>query len=306
MSDSPALHEVAAGIHAWVQPDGSWWLNNAGVIHGGSSVVLVDTCATRRRTSRFLEAVAAATNGAHIDIAVNTHLHGDHTYGNALLPPTTTIVSHKLTRAGLLADFILKNTPPVWSPAPEWEISEIRAATVTFDSSMTVHAGDVAVSLEHPGYSAHTPGDAIAWVPSAKVLFTGDLIFHKVTPLVFMGSVSGALRSLEWLRGFEADHVVPGHGPLIDGSQFGEVLDTHVRYYKMVQATAAAGLDRGWTPLDAAKDCDLGEFAGLPDAERVVLNLHRAYAEATNTEMDLLASMTDAMTYNGGPLACAL
>lgn len=306
MSETPALHEVATGIHAWVQPDGSWWLNNAGVINGGSSVVLIDTCATRRRTSLFLEAVAAATGGAPITTAVNTHLHGDHTYGNALLPPSTTIVSHTLTRDGLLADFILRDTPPVWSPSPDWEISAIRAATVTFDSSITLHADEIAVSLEHPGYSAHTPGDAVAWVPSERVLFTGDLVFNQVTPLVFMGSVSGAVRAVEWLRTFPAAHVVPGHGPLVDGAAFAEVLDTQIRYYKVVQATAAAGLDRGWTPLEAAKDCDLGEFAELPDAERIVLNLHRAYAEATNTEMDLLASITDAVTYNGGPMRCAL
>ncbi|CAM4107920.1 MBL fold metallo-hydrolase [Kibdelosporangium persicum] len=302
----PALHEVAPGVHAWVQPDGSWWLNNAGVIHDGSSVIVVDTCATRRRTTLFLDAVAAATNGASIDLAVNTHLHGDHTYGNALLPASTTIVSQTKTREGLLADFILKHTPPVWDPAPNWEIADIRAATVTFDSSLTLYAGGTAVMLEHPGYSAHTPGDAVAWVPSAQVLFTGDLIFNQVTPLIFMGSLTGAQRSIEWLRTFEASHIVPGHGPLLAGADFTQVLDAHARYYKLVQATAAAGLDRGWTPLDAARDCDLGEFASLPDAERIVLNLHRAYAEATNTEMNLLAAMTDAMTYNGGPLHCAL
>ncbi|MCE7006263.1 MBL fold metallo-hydrolase [Kibdelosporangium philippinense] len=302
----PALQQVATGVYAWTQPDGSWWLNNAGAVHDGSSVVLVDTCATRRRTTLFLDAVAAATNGATIDLAVNTHLHGDHTYGNALLPDATVIVAQTQTRNGLLADFILKNTPPIWSPSPNWEISDIRAATVTFDSSITLHAGDVAISLQHPGYAAHTPGDAVAWVPSAEVLFTGDLVFNKVTPLVFMGSLSGALRSLDWLRTFPAARVVPGHGPLIDGAEFGEVLDTHARYYKMVQATAAAGLDRGWTPLEAAKDVDLGEFATLPDAERIVLNLHRAYSEATNTEMDLAASLADAVAYNGGPLHCAL
>jgi cyclase len=58
--------------------------------------------------------------------------------------------------------------------------------------------------------------------------------------------------------------------------------------------------------LEAAQQADLGEFAGLSDAERIVMNLHRAYADAQGTEMNLLASMTDAITYNGGPLHCAL
>jgi cyclase len=303
---SPALHPVAPGIHAWVQPDGSWWLNNAGVVHSGSDVILIDTCATRRRTALFLEAVAAATDRATVKLAVNTHLHGDHVYGNALLPDSTVIVSQTLTRDGILADFILANTPPIWSPTPDWGISAVRAPDVTFESATTLHAGDVAVSLQHPGYSAHTPGDAVAWVPSARVLFTGDLVFHQVTPLVFMGSVAGALQSLDWLRTFPAEHVVPGHGPLLAGSDFSSVLDAHARYYRFIQSTAASGIERGLTPLKAAQEADLGEFADLPDRERVVLNLHRAYAEATGTEMNLVASLTDAITYNGGPLHCAL
>jgi cyclase len=299
----PALHEMADGVHAWVQPDGSWWLNNAGAVHSGDEVMLVDTCATRARTQAFLDAVAAF---GPVRLAVNTHLHGDHVYGNALLPASTVIVSQAKTRTGILADFLLANTPPIWSPTPDWGISSVRAPDIAFDSSLTLHVGDIEVSLQHPGYDAHTPGDAVVWLPSAQVLFTGDLVFNEVTPLVFMGSVGGALRSVEWLRSFPAAHVVPGHGPIIAGSGFGPVLDAHVRYYKFIQATAAAGLDRGLSPLQAAVEADLGEFAAWPDQERIVLNLHRAYAEATAGEMDIFAAFSDAVTYNGGPLHCAL
>ena len=54
-------------MHAWVQPDGSWWVNNAGAVTGGNSVLVVDTCATADRTRRFLAAVWAAT---HIELTV--------------------------------------------------------------------------------------------------------------------------------------------------------------------------------------------------------------------------------------------
>lgn len=46
----------------------------------------------------------------------------------------------------------------------------------------------------------------------------------------------------------------------------------------------------------------LGEFAQWADAERVVLNLRRAYADAAGTGADLIAAFLDAMTYNGGPM----
>ena len=303
---SPGLHEVASGVYAWVQPDGSWWLNNAGAIHDSGEVVLVDTCANRHRTELFLAAVSAATGDAPIGMAINTHLHGDHVYGNALLPASTTIVAHALTREGILADFLLWDTPPIWSPTPDWGITAIRPPTAVMHDTMTVYAGAHEIHLHHPGHPAHTVGDIIAWLPATGVLFTGDLVFNQVTPMVLMGSLDGALRSVDWLRTFPAQHIVPGHGPLLTGAEFTDVLDTHARYYRFVQSVAIGGINRGLTPLQAAQECALGEFAHLPDPERIVLNLHRAYAESNNTEMNLTTALTDAMTYNNGPLHCAL
>src|ERR671911_1305602 len=123
---SAALHEVVDGVFAWVQPDGSWWINNSGAIaaigddgtHPGGTVI-VDTCATYDRTRRFLDAVGAAIPAAPIAMAVNTHQHGDHTYGNCLLPRESVIVGHEAMRAGLLADFIIDGCPPVWTPVPD-------------------------------------------------------------------------------------------------------------------------------------------------------------------------------------------
>ncbi|GAB3908771.1 MBL fold metallo-hydrolase [Kibdelosporangium lantanae] len=289
-----------------MQPDGSWWLNNAGAIHADGEVVLVDTCANRDRTTRFLAAVAEKTGDAPIRVALNTHLHGDHVYGNVLLPDTTVIVGHTNTRQGVLDDFLLRNTPPVWSPTPNWEITELRPPTLTFSSSVSVYAGTTEIVLRHPGYTAHTVGDVVAWLPDSGVLFTGDLVFNGVTPLVAMGSLTGAQRSVDWLRTFPVTHVVPGHGPLIPATIFPEVLDTHARYYQLVLDTARDGMTRGLSPLEAGLACDLGEFKDLPDQERMVLNLHRAYAEITETPMDLLKAMADAVTYNKGPLHCAL
>jgi cyclase len=297
---------VTDEVLAWVQPDGSWWINNAGVVLGGDGPVLVDTCATEPRTRRFLTAVASLCGGAPVRVAVNTHLHGDHTYGNSLLPDTTVIVGHQATRDGVLADFVLNNTPPIWSPSPQWGNLRLRPPTVVLTGELTVFAGNRPVEVRHPGFPAHTLGDVVAWLPDDGVLFTGDLIFHQVTPLVLMGSVDGALRSLDWLAAFGARHVVPGHGPLVGAGQLGQALDAHARYYRFVMATARDGMAAELTPLEAARRADLGEFAAWPDPERLVLNLHRAYAEATGGDVDILAAFTDAVAFHGGPLRCAV
>jgi cyclase len=300
------LVPVADGVFAWIQHDGSWWINNAGALVGDDGVVLIDTCATRRRTERFLAAVGRVSGDAPIRVAVNTHLHGDHTYGNALLPDSTVIIGHEETRVGLLADFLLTATPPVWSPTPNWEIAEVRPPTVVLRDELTLYQGKRRVEVRHPGYAAHTLGDVVAWLPEDGVLFSGDLLFHRITPLVMMGSVDGALRSLDWLAGFDAATVVPGHGGIITAAELPDVLAGLERYYRLIAEIARDGSAGGLSPLAAARACDLGEFADWPDAERVVLNLHRVYADAAGTPLDLMVAMSDAVTWHGGPLRCTV
>ncbi|MBB5136134.1 cyclase [Thermocatellispora tengchongensis] len=300
------LHDIVPGVFAWVQPDGTWWVNNAGAVVGDGEVFVIDTCASEARTRRFLNAVAEATGGAPVRMAVNTHQHGDHSYGNSLLPEETVIFGHVATRAALVADPYIDGCPPVWSPVPNWGNVTRRPPSAVFEDEMTVHLGERRIELRHPGHSAHTPGDVVAWLPEERVLFAGDLLFNGLTPMLLMGSVEGALRSLEWLADFEPEHVVPGHGPLASAGDLPEVLAAHERYYRFVLAVARKGREKGLAPLDAAREADLGEFAAWADAERLVLNLHRAYAEADGGEVNVIAAFADALTWHGGPLPTSL
>jgi cyclase len=302
MHDDGALAQIAAGAWAWTQGDGSWWINNAGLVAGDEGDILIDTCATEMRTRRFLDQVRAVRPDSSIRFAVNTHLHGDHTHGNSLLPASTSIVGHSQMRAGLARDTIIDRCPPFWSPVPDWGDVSKRLPSVTYDDRLVLHSGWTEVHVVHPGYAAHTPGDSVAFVPASSTLFTGDLLFHEVTPLVFMGSVDGALRSLDWIAEFDADVVVPGHGAVLQRRDVDAVLETHRRYYRLIQTAAREGVAAGISPLEAARRTELGDFAAFPDAERVVLNLHRAYVEITDWTFDLLAAFEDAVLYNGAPL----
>ena len=199
-------------------------------------------------------------------------------------------------------DPLIDGCPPAWDPVPDWGAVTRRVPTIVTRTDLTVHTGTRRIDLVHPGHAAHTGGDLVAWLPEERVLFSGDLLFHGLTPLAFAGSVEGALRSLEWIAGFGPDVVVPGHGPLAAAGDLPGVLGDHERYYRFVLDLAAEGRGNGLGPLEVARAADLGEFADWPDAERVVLNLHRAYADAEDRPMDLLAAVVDAMAWNGGPL----
>jgi cyclase len=90
-----------------------------------------------------------------------------------------------------------------------------------------------------------------------------------------------------------------------DSSAIGEVED----YLRFVQDTAARGKAAGLHPLELARQTDLGRFARLTDAERIVGNLYRAYAELDGAEpgapIDTPAALRDMVAFNGGlPLRC--
>ena len=68
----PEVHEVSAGIYAYVQPDGTWWINNTGFLTGPQGVISIDTCSTQRRTQAHLEAIAVVTPDP-VRTVVNTH-----------------------------------------------------------------------------------------------------------------------------------------------------------------------------------------------------------------------------------------
>lgn len=289
-------------MHAWVQPDGTWWVNNAGAVAGVDQVLVVDTCATTVRTRRFLDTLAAQTGGLPVRLAVNTHKHGDHTYGNSQLPESTVLIGHERMRSELAVDPLFDSCPPVWQPVPQWGSTQRRLPDVTVQERATIHLADRTVELLHPGEPAHTTGDLMVWLPADSVLFSGDLVFAGLTPLVVMGAVSGALRALDRIAALSPEHLVPGHGPVLAGEQIGPVLGAHRRYYELVLDTAETARQAGRTPLQAARECDLGEFEGWPDSERLVMNLHRAYADAEGRDVDLAAAMIDAVTYLGHPM----
>jgi cyclase len=233
---------------------------------------------------------------------VNTHHHGDHTNGNCLLPGAT-VVGHERCREGVLASPI-GAVGALFDPV-EWGHLSLNPPFVTFRDRVDMYVDDLRVELHSIGIPAHTNGDIVAWVPERSVLFAGDVVFNGGTPFVVMGSVAGSLEAVERVRSFGAATIVPGHGGVCGP----EVLDGIASYLRFVQDVARSARDAGLTPLEAARSADLGEFAELLDAERLVGNLHRACAELDGAEpgapIDILAAFTDMIAFNGGkPLRC--
>src|SRR3984885_8215304 len=268
----PELLELAPHVYMYHQPDGSWWINNTGFMVGERSVVSIDACSTQRRTRAYLDAIASVTP-APVTTLVNTHHHGDHTYGNSEFGDVT-IIGHERCRAEVISAGLLGNTG-IWEPV-DWGELRLAPPTVTFADRLRVWSDDAPVEVSYVGQPAHTSNDCLVWLPEQQVLFCGDLLFNGGTPFLLMGSVSGALEVLTTvLAPIEARVIVPGHGEPCGRDLIGTVAG----YLRFVLETARQGLAAGLSPLAVARETDLGQYAGWLDSERIVGNLHRAYCD---------------------------
>lgn len=299
---SPVLREISDGIHAYIQPDGSWFINNTGLLVGRAGATSIDACSTERRTRDYLDAVGRVAD-VPVRTLVNTHHHGDHTYGNYLLPGAT-IVGHERTREEVLAA-----GPPNWRGVftdVDWGGIELAPPSLTFTDGVTLWLDELRCDVRHVGTAAHTTNDSIVWIPDRSVLFAGDLLFNGGTPFVVMGSLAGSIRVCERvLTPLGAETIVPGHGEVCGPG----VIDDVLGYLRFVSDTARSAREAGLLPLEAARETDLGAYADWLDAERLVANLHRAYAELDGAEpgdpIDLATAIGDMITYNGGqPIRC--
>jgi glyoxylase-like metal-dependent hydrolase (beta-lactamase superfamily II) len=278
------LHEVADGVHAWLLPDGSWGWSNAGLVVADGESLLVDTLFDLHLTGEMLAAMAPITGAAPIAALVNTHANGDHCYGNDAVGAPTVIASAAAARemdevppalmAGLVASApAIDPLLGAWIDAAfgpfDFSGPPPRPPDTTFEGALSIEVGGREVRAIQVG-PAHTAGDVVVHVPDAGVVLTGDIVFHRGTPIMWAGPIDGWLAACDTILELGPTTVVPGHGAVTDASG---VLDAR-RYLAFVRDELTARFEAGMGYLEAARDVELGEWAELSDPGRIVVTAH--------------------------------
>ncbi|HEY7968070.1 MAG TPA: MBL fold metallo-hydrolase [Solirubrobacteraceae bacterium] len=283
------LHELGDGLCAYLQPEGGWGLSNAGLISAPGASLLVDTLYDLRRTAAMLESMAPRLAASPLRAAFNTHGDPDHCFGNQLLPADATVIATRgaadamARRSAAAVRQMLggASLDPAFAAFArerfgsfDFEGIEQRLPSETFEGRREAWVGERLVELIELG-PAHSEGDAIAHVPDAAVVFTGDLVFAGGTPIVWAGPISRWLAACDAILTLGARTIVPGHGPLSNADAVRSVQ----RYLRHVHDEAARRFEAGMAPEEAADDIELGDFAALGDPERIVVNVETVYRE---------------------------
>jgi cyclase len=154
-----------------------------------------------------------------IRFAFDTHHHGDHAYGNQkMVENGATPIAH----TGVLEEMKRYETGYYGGQPGRWEQtaksredvrnSRLKPPSVLFPHELIFDDGKHRVELMHLGV-AHTHGDAVAWLPKERILFTGDLCVNGPFNFVADGDVEKWVGTLEAARKLGARVVCPGHGP---------------------------------------------------------------------------------------------
>lgn len=282
-----SVEEVAPGVFVHVGEDAlanrknRGDIANIGFVVGDEAVAVVDTGGSVAVGKDLLAAIRARTDKP-VRYVINTHMHPDHTFGNAAFNGEAAegrnpvvIGHHKLARA-------LASRAAHYVASAEREMG----ADLAGDSAIVL-AGEAVTDtarLDLGGRTllltawstAHTDNDLTVLDEETATLFAGDLLFTTHLPVVD-GSLIGWLDLSERLARIPAARVVPGHGPA--SAPWPGALEPQRRYLAALAETVREAIQAG-VPLARTV-----ENAAPPDGDWVLVdqfhkrNVTAAYAE---------------------------
>ena len=223
---------------------------NTGIIIGDDCVMVINTQATPIMAQDVIRHIRTVTDKP-IKYVVLSHYHAVRVLGASGYKPEHIISSHdtydlivergEQDKASEIGRFprLFQNVESV-PPGMTWP-------TMTFKGEMTLWLGKLEVKLMQVG-RGHTKGDTIAWIPSQKVLFSGDLVEFDATPYAGDAYFEDWPATLDALAAMKPSSLVPGRGAALKTP---EQVAAGLRgtrefvsdLYASVKAGAAAGKD---------------------------------------------------------------
>jgi len=219
-------------------------------------VLLVDS-KFEREHDRYMELLRTVTDQP-VRFVVNTHVHSDHSQGNARLESIgATLVATESTRRRLA------------------EGQSDGLPTITFDDHARIWFGGKPLDLYYFG-RGHTDGDLVILSPEDGIVFTGDLFAGYAPNLRLIdydngGSLKEWSVTLERILALEFDVVIPGHSAPTDRAMLQQYLDETIRMQGLIREMHGAG--RTAEDIQTALVNEFGQMAAgyfLPDIRSAI------------------------------------
>jgi cyclase len=289
------LERVATGIYGAIARQTAMLNCNAAVVVNRDHVLVVDTHSKPSAAKALIRQIRDEITELPVRYVVDSHLHGDHAMGNEAYPEVfggnVEVISSVKTREWLEKLGVARMQETLeWLPKQIAELRSRRDAsrdeseraaitthiegievylremqpprvtlpTVTFDHRLVIHRGGREVHLLFLG-RGHTAGDVVTYIPSERVIATGDLM-HGLLPYMGDGFPDEWPATLRALEALEFDQVIPGHGSIQHGKA---VLAEFRGYIEEITEKVARGVEQGRSSDELKKAITADTLASL-------------------------------------------
>ena len=246
-------------------------------------IVVIDTLPYPSETIEMIECLNNLNQGP-IRYLVNTHWHGDHTYGNYLFDDSVQLVCHQKCQE-LMLEHGRVTLDEAKETTPLLDNVVLRVPDIVFDEGQLIlHIGSKSIEIIlTPG---HTLDSTVAYVREDKVLLAADTVMP--VPYFVWGDRHAFKESLKLLKEYNLESIVQGHGEVLLRGEIPTSLDSSIRYLDVLEEKVTKIIERNLSRqnLDRLTIESCGK-SRIP-LNGLVQDLHRAnvykiYKELTNT-----------------------
>lgn len=192
---------------------------NTGVIIGDDGVMIIDATATPVAAQGVIQKVREITD-LPIKYVVLTHYHAVRVLGASGYKAEglqQVIASHDtydliVERGQQDMDSEIGRFPRLFQAVES--VPGLTWPTMTFQGEMTLWLGKLEVKIKQIG-RGHTKGDAIVYLPSQNICFSGDLVEADAACYTGDAYLADWPQTLDKLAAFGFDQLVPGRGPAL-------------------------------------------------------------------------------------------
>jgi len=239
------------------------FISNAGFVVTPAGVVVIDALGSPQLARELLAAIARITPRPVTHVVV-THYHADHIYGlQEFRKRGAKIVAQRHALEYLNSETAASRLAASRVDLAPWidDKTELVVPDQWLEGPGELVVGGVRLLLQPVG-PAHTPEDQVVYLPSERVLFTGDIVFRGRIPYVGQADSRHWIAALGELLKMDPQVVVPGHGAVSTTAR--EDLEL-TRDYLVYLREAMGAAARDMEPFeDAYAHADWSRFEHLP------------------------------------------
>jgi glyoxylase-like metal-dependent hydrolase (beta-lactamase superfamily II) len=245
----------------------------AGVVLLAEGAVVIDTLPFPEETAelvRFVEDQGIQ----RARFVINTHFHGDHSYGTCFFHGAT-VISHRACRDALISSGEQRLAEAKRQTLALKEVA-LRLPDVVFDDEMYLHIGNRTLRLAHlPGHTRDSIG---VMIEGDRILFSGDAVMP--VPYIPWGNREELRSSLATILTLKPEMIVQGHGDILLRGEIAEAIDSSIKYLDNIKSRVEEVVRRGGSEAELRKiDIEACGRSRIP-LDGLVSQLHLANLRA--------------------------